>query len=36
MIPVTTIAPAILLSSLELQAKDEELVTQNILPRPRL
>lgn len=35
-IPVTTIAPAILLRSLELQAKEEELVTQNILPEPRL
>ncbi len=34
-IPVTTISPAILLSNLELQAKDEELVAQNILPRPR-
>ncbi len=36
MVPVTTISPALLLSSLELQAKDEELVTQYILPRPRL
>ncbi len=35
MVPVTTISPAILLSSLELQAKDEQLVTQYILPRPR-
>ena len=35
-IPVTTIAPAVLLKSLELQAKEEELVTQFILPRPRL
>lgn len=34
-IPVTTIAPAVLLSNLELQAKDEELVAQYILPRPR-
>lgn len=34
-VPVTTIAPAILLSNLELQAKDEELVTQYILPRPK-
>lgn len=33
-IPISTIAPAILLSNLELQAKDEELVTQNLLPRP--
>lgn len=36
MIPVTTISPAILLSSLELQAKEEELVTQYILPKPKL
>ncbi|MCO6431265.1 MAG: hypothetical protein J5J00_10430 [Deltaproteobacteria bacterium] len=36
MIPVTTIAPAILLKNLELQAKDEELVTPYILPRPQL
>ena len=36
MIPVTTIAPAVLLSNLELQAKEEELVTQYMLPRPRL
>lgn len=35
MVPVTTIAPAILLSSLELQAKDEEVVTQYVLPKPR-
>jgi TldD protein len=35
-IPVTTIAPAILLNNLELQAKDEALVTQYILPRPKL
>lgn len=34
-IPITTIAPAILLDNLELQAKDEQLVAQNILPRPR-
>jgi predicted Zn-dependent protease len=33
-IPVTTISPAVLLSNLELQAKDEELVTQYLLPRP--
>jgi TldD protein len=36
MIPVTTISPAILLKNLELQAKDEELVTQYILPQPKL
>lgn len=35
-IPVTTISPAVLLKNLELQAKDEELVTQYILPSPRL
>jgi TldD protein len=35
-IPVTTISPAILLRNLELQAKDEELVTPYILPSPRL
>ena len=35
-IPVSTISPAVLLSNLELQAKDEELVTQYILPRPKL
>ncbi|RMG45115.1 MAG: TldD/PmbA family protein [Candidatus Dadabacteria bacterium] len=35
-IPITTISPALLLSNLELQAKDEELVTQYILPRPKL
>lgn len=35
-LPITTIAPGILLSNLELQAKDEALVTQYILPRPKL
>jgi predicted Zn-dependent protease len=35
-IPVSTITPAVLLSNLELQAKDEELVTQYILPKPRI
>jgi predicted Zn-dependent protease len=35
-IPVTTISPAVLLNNLELQTKDEELVTQYILPRPKL
>lgn len=34
-IPVSTISPAILLKDLELQAKDEELVTQYILPQPK-
>jgi TldD protein len=36
MIPVTTISPAILLKNLELQAKDEELQTPYILPRPKM
>jgi len=35
-IPITTIAPGVLLSNLELQAKEEALVTQYILPRPKL
>ncbi len=35
-IPVTTISPAVLLKNLELQAKEEELVTQYILPSPRI
>lgn len=35
-VPVTTISPAILLRSLELQAKDEELYTANILTKPRV
>ncbi len=34
-IPVSTISPAILLKSLELQAKEEDLVTQHILPKPK-
>jgi hypothetical protein len=34
-LPVTTISPAILLKSLELQAKEEELLTQHILPKPK-
>ena len=36
MIPVSTISPAILLKTLELQTKPEERVTQYILPRPRV
>ncbi len=36
MIPVTTISPAILLRNLELQAKDEQLQTPYILPRPKM
>lgn len=35
-IPISTISPAILLSNMELQSKSEELVTQFILPKPRL
>jgi TldD protein len=35
-IPVTTISPAILLESLELQSKSEELVTQYLLEPPKL
>ena len=35
-IPVSTISPAILLRSLELQTKSEELVTQYLLERPKL
>ena len=34
-IPVSTISPSILIKALELQAKDEELVTQHILPKPK-
>jgi len=36
LIPVSTISPAVLIRNLELQAKDEELVTQYILTKPRL
>ena len=36
MIPVTTISPAILIKNLELQAKDEQLQTPYILPRPKM
>jgi TldD protein len=35
MIPISTISPAVLLSNLELQGKDEELVTPHILQRPK-
>jgi len=35
-IPISTISPAVLLRNLELQAKEEELVTQYILPKPRV
>lgn len=35
-IPVSTICPAMLLRSLELQSKEEQLVTRFILPRPRI
>jgi predicted Zn-dependent protease len=34
-IPISTIAPAVLVSNLELQGKDEELVTPHILQRPK-
>jgi predicted Zn-dependent protease len=34
-LPVTTISPAVLLSTLELQLKDEELLTQFVLPKPK-
>lgn len=34
-IPVTTISPSVLVKNLELQAKDEELLTQYILPKPK-
>jgi TldD protein len=36
MIPVTTISPGVLLSNLELQAKDEELVTPFLLRAPQI
>jgi predicted Zn-dependent protease len=35
LIPITTIAPAVVVSNLELQSKNEELVTPNILKRPQ-
>jgi TldD protein len=35
-LPVTTISPSILIKNLELQAKDETLITQFLLPRPKL
>ncbi len=35
LLPITTISPAVLVSNLELQGKDEELVTPNILKRPQ-
>jgi predicted Zn-dependent protease len=35
LLPITTISPAALLSNLELQGKDEELVTPHILQRPK-
>ena len=34
-LPITTISPAILVSNLELQSKDEQFVTPNILQRPK-
>ncbi len=36
LIPISTISPAALLSNLELQGKDEELVTPSILARPKI
>jgi TldD protein len=35
LIPISTISPAVLVSNLELQGKDEELVTPHILQRPK-
>ncbi|MEY4701929.1 MAG: hypothetical protein RL326_2116 [Pseudomonadota bacterium] len=35
LLPITTISPAVLISNLELQGKDEELVTPSILKRPQ-
>ncbi len=35
LLPITTIAPAVVVSNLELQGKDEELVTPSILKRPQ-
>lgn len=35
LLPITTISPAVLVSNLELQGKDEELVTPSILKRPQ-
>ena len=35
LLPITTISPAALISNLELQGKDEELVTPSILQRPK-
>lgn len=36
LIPITTISPAVLINNLELQGKDEELVTPSILQRPKI
>jgi hypothetical protein len=35
LLPISTIAPAVLVRNLELQGKDEELVTPTILKRPQ-
>lgn len=35
-IPVSTISPAVLIRNLEMQVKNEELVTQYILPKPEI
>lgn len=36
LIPISTISPAALISNLELQGKEEELVTPSILQRPKI
>jgi predicted Zn-dependent protease len=35
LLPISTISPAVLIKNLELQGKDEELVTPSILKRPQ-
>jgi TldD protein len=35
-VPISTISPSVLLSNLELQTKEEEIVTQYVLPKPKL
>jgi TldD protein len=35
LVPISTISPAVLISNLELQGKEEELVTPHILQRPK-
>ena len=36
LLPISTISPAVLINNLELQGKDEELVTPSILARPKI